>query len=98
MSIAACIRGKAEPEKILTIDAVQDYLPVSSWMTVGFCCLKGVEGQLQLFALVTSDLMGVTAGGILASYRERFSALAGRARHVDLSFQEQPWKVHPLSS
>jgi signal transduction histidine kinase/class 3 adenylate cyclase/DNA-binding NtrC family response regulator len=59
VNIAARVQANAEPGQILMTSAVRDYLPSSSWRTAGSYQLKGVEGEVLLFALMMTDLMDV---------------------------------------
>jgi len=59
VNIASRVQTKADPGQILMTTAVRDYLPASSWTAAGSYELKGVEGEVLLFALVTEDLKDV---------------------------------------
>jgi class 3 adenylate cyclase len=59
VNIAARVQVNAEPGQILMTSAVRDYLPLNAWTASGSYQLKGVEGEVLLFALIMNDLMDV---------------------------------------
>jgi signal transduction histidine kinase/class 3 adenylate cyclase/DNA-binding NtrC family response regulator len=59
VNIAARVQANAEPSQILMTAAVRDYLPLGSWTPAGSYQLKGVAGEVLLFALVTDQLQDV---------------------------------------
>lgn len=59
VNIAARVQVNAEPAQILMTAAVRDYLPLGSWTPAGSYQLKGVAGEVLLFALVTDQLQDV---------------------------------------